>query len=59
MDYVFNEYPWGENGYALLEVEPRGSKFINRICISFGDFCHGKKSKYLRINLLETMVEKT
>lgn len=34
-------------------------KFINKKCITLCDFCQGKKSKGLRMKLLETMVEKT
>lgn len=59
VECVLNGYPIGNNGYEMLEVEPRGLKFFIHTCITFTEFCQGKKSKILEINLLETMTKKT
>lgn len=56
--YVGNGYPRGGKSYDLLKVEPGGSKFINHICITF-NVCLEKKSKDLRMKLLEIMTKKT
>lgn len=59
VDYVLNGYLRGVKGYELLGVEPRGSKFINQIHITFSKCHKGNKRKYMEMKLLEAMVEKT
>lgn len=58
MDCIINAHPRGGERYELLIVEPKGSKFINSICITFSESSQGERNKDQGMNFLETIMEK-
>lgn len=52
------DYPKGHKGYELLIMGPEWSNFINRKCITFSESHKENNSKYMKMELLETMAKK-
>lgn len=59
VNYVFNIYIRGDDGYKLWVMKHGGSKFTNCGCITFNESWKNRKSKYMKMKILETMAGNT